>query len=120
MTTVFLSHQLIFVVMFCSPLLQRFDEFIFAFFSLEMTIKMVAMDVWGPRAYLADSWNWLDLFIVVAGAVEYGLPSINNLNLSPVRTIRVLRPLRAINRIPSEYIISHISNIYFIFPPMRV
>lgn len=81
---------------------QRFDEFIFAFFSLEMTIKMIAMGIYGKGSYLADSWNRLDLFIVFAGAVEYGLPNFNNINLSAVRTIRVLRPLRAINRIPSK------------------
>lgn len=74
---------------------------------------MVAMDVWGPRSYLADSWNWLDLFIVLAGALEYGLPNIINLNFSPVRTIRVLRPLRAINRIPSKYIFDHFSIPHF-------
>jgi hypothetical protein len=34
--------------------------------------------------------------------VEYALDT-QNLNLSAIRTIRVLRPLRAINRIPSEY-----------------
>lgn len=28
---------------------------------------------------------------------------VENLNLTAIRTIRVLRPLRAINRIPSEY-----------------
>ncbi|XP_074036001.1 voltage-dependent T-type calcium channel subunit alpha-1G isoform X2 [Leptinotarsa decemlineata] len=84
-------------------ILQMFDEFIFAFFSLEMTIKMIAMGVYGRGAYLADSWNRLDLVIVFAGAVEYGLP--NNLNLSPMRTVRVLRPLRAINRIPSMRIL---------------
>ncbi|XP_050514563.1 voltage-dependent T-type calcium channel subunit alpha-1G isoform X3 [Diabrotica virgifera virgifera] len=84
-------------------ILQRFDEFIFAFFSLEMTIKMIAMGVYGPGSYLADSWNRLDLFIVIAGAVEYGLP--NFINFSAIRTIRVLRPLRAINRIPSMRIL---------------
>ena len=35
-------------------------------------------------------------------AVEYGAQS-ENLSLSAIRTIRVLRPLRAINRIPSKY-----------------
>lgn len=80
---------------------QIFDDFIFAFFSLEMTIKMVAMGVLGPGSYLADSWNRLDLFIVLAGAIEYCL-NVENMNLSAIRTIRVLRPLRAINRIPSK------------------
>lgn len=34
-------------------------------------------------------------------AIEYGVDS-ENLSLSAIRTIRVLRPLRAINRIPSK------------------
>lgn len=47
--------------------LQMFDDIIFAFFSLEMTIKMVAMGIYGKGTYLADSWNRLDFFIVAAG-----------------------------------------------------
>lgn len=80
-----------------------FDDIIFAFFSLEMSIKMVAMGVYGKNTYLADSWNRLDFFIVLSGALEYCL-NMENLNLTAIRTIRVLRPLRAINRIPSKYL----------------
>lgn len=88
---------------FCSSslLLQIFDDIIFAFFSLEMSIKMVAMGVYGKNTYLADSWNRLDFFIVLSGGLEYCL-NMENLNLTAIRTIRVLRPLRAINRIPSK------------------
>ena len=39
---------------------------------------------------------------VSCSALEYCL-NTENLNLSAIRTIRVLRPLRAINRIPSKY-----------------
>ncbi|XP_055634559.1 voltage-dependent T-type calcium channel subunit alpha-1G isoform X4 [Toxorhynchites rutilus septentrionalis] len=85
-------------------ILQIFDDIIFAFFSLEMTIKIVAMGAWGKGTYLADSWNRLDFFIVLAGALEYCL-QVENLNLTAIRTIRVLRPLRAINRIPSMRIL---------------
>ncbi|XP_037293759.1 voltage-dependent T-type calcium channel subunit alpha-1G isoform X2 [Manduca sexta] len=85
-------------------ILQVFDDIIFAFFTLEMTIKMVAMGVYGHGTYLADSWNRLDFFIVMAGALEYAL-NVENINLSAIRTIRVLRPLRAINRIPSMRIL---------------
>lgn len=67
-----------------------------------MSIKMVAMGVYGKNTYLADSWNRLDFFIVLSGALEYCL-HMENLNLTAIRTIRVLRPLRAINRIPSKY-----------------
>ncbi|KAK7788591.1 hypothetical protein R5R35_010993 [Gryllus longicercus] len=82
-------------------ILEVFDELIFAFFTIEMAVKMTAMGAWGKGTYLADPWNRLDAFIVLAGALEYGL-NLQNLNLSAIRTIRVLRPLRAINRIPSE------------------
>ncbi|XP_050424042.1 voltage-dependent T-type calcium channel subunit alpha-1G isoform X2 [Adelges cooleyi] len=85
-------------------ILQVFDDFIFAFFSLEMIVKMIAMGAYGPSTYLADSWNRLDFFIVIAGALEYCL-NVENINFSAIRTIRVLRPLRAINRIPSMRIL---------------
>ncbi|XP_039290068.1 voltage-dependent T-type calcium channel subunit alpha-1G isoform X3 [Nilaparvata lugens] len=85
-------------------ILQMFDDFIFVFFALEMSVKMIAMGVYGRGTYLADSWNRLDFFIVVAGALEYCL-NIENMNLTAIRTIRVLRPLRAINRIPSMRIL---------------
>ena len=80
---------------------QLFDDFIFAFFTLEMLIKMIAMGVYGSGTYLADSWNRLDFFIVASGITEY-LLDMDSMNLTAIRTIRVLRPLRAINRIPSE------------------
>ncbi|KAH3871517.1 hypothetical protein DPMN_034720 [Dreissena polymorpha] len=92
--------------------LANFDHVIFAFFAIEMIIKVIAMGFWGELTYLADTWNRLDMFIVIAGFVdyvvnntlEYGIDS-ENLSLSAIRTIRVLRPLRAINRIPSMRIL---------------
>ena len=42
------------------------------------------------------------LFHKFFSALEYCL-DVEKLNLSTIRTVRVLRPLRAINRIPSEY-----------------
>ncbi|KOB72575.1 putative voltage-gated calcium channel alpha subunit [Operophtera brumata] len=71
-------------------ILQVFDDVIFAFFTVEMAIKMVAMGTYGHGTYLADSWNRLDFFIVMAGSLEYGL-NVENINLSAIRTIRVLR-----------------------------
>lgn len=83
-------------------LLKSFDHVIFIFFLMEMLIKMIAMGISNaPQAYLADYWNRLDFFIVIAGGLEYTL-DIGNVNLSAIRTVRVLRPLRAINRIPSK------------------
>lgn len=46
---------------------QAFDDFIFAFFAVEMVIKMVALGLFGQKCYLGDTWNRLDFFIVMAG-----------------------------------------------------
>ncbi|CAF3190743.1 unnamed protein product, partial [Rotaria sp. Silwood2] len=84
--------------------LQAIDHFIFAFFTIEMCVKMIAMGIFGKGTYLADAWNKLDCFIVVSGLIESIMPG-DNLSLSAIRTIRVLRPLRAINRVPSMRIL---------------
>ncbi|KAF0032584.1 hypothetical protein F2P81_014874 [Scophthalmus maximus] len=81
-----------------------FDAFIYIFFALEMVVKMVALGIFGRRCYLGDTWNRLDFFIVMAGMVEYSL-DLQNINLSAIRTVRVLRPLKAINRVPSMRIL---------------
>ncbi|OCT62923.1 voltage-dependent T-type calcium channel subunit alpha-1G isoform X2 [Xenopus laevis] len=85
-------------------ILQGFDDFIFAFFAVEMIIKMLALGIFGKKCYLGDTWNCLDLVIVVAGMLEYSL-DLQNVTFSAVRTVRVLRPLRAINRVPSMRIL---------------
>ncbi|NWT01382.1 CAC1H protein, partial [Mionectes macconnelli] len=85
-------------------ILEGFDDFIFAFFAVEMVIKMVALGIFGQKCYLGDTWNRLDFFIVMAGMMEYSLDG-HNVSLSAIRTVRVLRPLRAINRVPSMRIL---------------
>jgi len=49
--------------------LHVFDHLIFAFFAVEMVVRMTAMGVVGKKAYLAETWNRLDMFIVLAGYV---------------------------------------------------
>ncbi|XP_028830078.1 voltage-dependent T-type calcium channel subunit alpha-1I-like isoform X2 [Denticeps clupeoides] len=85
-------------------ILQAFDAFIYIFFAVEMVVKMVALGIFGHRCYLGDTWNRLDFFIVMAGVVEYSL-DLQNINLTAIRTVRVLRPLKAINRVPSMRIL---------------
>lgn len=46
---------------------QYLDHIIFVFFGIEMVIKLLAMGFWGKDTYLADTWNRLDMFIVIAG-----------------------------------------------------
>ncbi|XP_067830266.1 voltage-dependent T-type calcium channel subunit alpha-1I [Heptranchias perlo] len=85
-------------------ILQAFDDFIFIFFAMEMVVKMVALGIVGKKCYLGDTWNRLDFFIVMSGMVEYSL-DLQNVSLSAIRTVRVLRPLKAINRVPSMRIL---------------
>ncbi|KAK7929578.1 hypothetical protein WMY93_005973 [Mugilogobius chulae] len=84
--------------------LQALDDGIFIFFAGEMVVKMVALGVIGQSGYLGDTWNRLDFFIVLVGMLEYSLDG-HNVSLSAIRTVRVLRPLRAINRVPSMRIL---------------
>ncbi|XP_061701747.1 voltage-dependent T-type calcium channel subunit alpha-1H isoform X2 [Syngnathoides biaculeatus] len=85
-------------------ILQVLDDCIFAFFAVEMIIKMVALGIFGSNCYLGDKWNQLDFVIVMAGVLEYSLDG-QNASFSAIRTVRVLRPLRAINRVPSMRIL---------------
>ncbi|XP_066933924.1 voltage-dependent T-type calcium channel subunit alpha-1H-like isoform X2 [Clytia hemisphaerica] len=80
-------------------ILEGFETFIYAYFVAEMVIKIIASGLLGKQGYLSEGWNRLDCFIVVAGTFEliYGDGEF----LSSVRAVRVLRPLRAINRVPS-------------------
>lgn len=48
---------------------QVLDDCIFAFFAVEMVIKMVALGIFGSNCYLGDKWNQLDFVIVMAGLV---------------------------------------------------
>jgi len=47
--------------------LEVFDHVIYAFFVVEMLIKIVAMGFIGKQAYVGDWWNVLDLLIVIGG-----------------------------------------------------
>lgn len=48
-------------------ILTQIDHLIFGFFAVEMCIKILAMGFYGKDTYMADSWNRLDFFIVLAG-----------------------------------------------------
>lgn len=46
---------------------QVFDFFVFSFFLVEMTVKMVAFGVYGyQNSYLRNKWNKLDFVINIA------------------------------------------------------
>lgn len=62
-----------------------------------------ATDVLGGKGYLQSGWNRLDFIVVVESLVSLVLLEIGgagSFNISAVRSLRVLRPLRTINHLP--------------------
>jgi hypothetical protein len=76
-----------------------FDKFFAIMFTVEMVTKMFAMGVCGDGAYFSTGWNRFDSFIVIAGLIDF-IPGLEGGPLKSLRTFRVLRPLRAINKFP--------------------
>ena len=59
-----------------------------------MVAKVLALGLYGAsEAYLRDAWNIIDTIVVLMGWASLS-PSIGN--ISAMRTVRVLRPLRTI------------------------
>ena len=56
----------------------------------------------GCAGYWADGWNRMDFLIVTCGIIDF-LPGVESGALSALRTTRVLRPLRVVNRFPSTF-----------------
>lgn len=48
-------------------ILSYLDHVIYAFFLVEMIIKICAMGFYGKNTYMAETWNRLDFVIVIAG-----------------------------------------------------
>ncbi|KAG1668958.1 hypothetical protein FOA52_001002 [Chlamydomonas sp. UWO 241] len=69
-----------------------------ALFMAEAACKIFAFGfVFGKHTYLHDGWNILDFIVVISGILDFaGLG-----NYTAIRCLRVLRPLRAITKIPA-------------------
>ena len=50
-------------------ILKYLDHAIYVFFTVEMSIKIMAMGFTGKNTYMAETWNRLDFFIVFAGYI---------------------------------------------------
>lgn len=63
-------------------------------FTVEMVVKILALGLVGASgSYLRDPWNVIDFAVVVMGWLSLS-PSVQN--VSAMRSVRVLRPLRTI------------------------
>ena len=64
-----------------------------------MSLKIIAKGfIFGKNSYLKDPWNDLDFTIVSTGLLSKVLTS-SKLNLTGLRSFRVLRPLKTITNI---------------------
>ena len=82
-------------------------------FTVEMCTKIVAMGfVLHPDSYLRNAWNIMDFIVVVSGFLPMLMPKSeeethgkqSGLDLSTLRTFRVLRPLKLVSGVPSEWL----------------
>ena len=68
-------------------------------FTLECVVKVVAMGfLLDDSSYLKDGWNVMD-FVVVVVSLLSNIPGLGS-NVSALRVIRVLRPLRTLSMFP--------------------
>ena len=82
-----------------SPFLIMLDDVFLALYTIEMVFKIVGLGfICGPKTYLKDAWNILD-FIIVVSAYFSMMMSGSSVNLSALRSFRVLRPLKTISGI---------------------
>ena len=72
------------------------DSVITGLFMIEFVLKVVAMGfISGKGTYIKDGWNKLDFVVVVTGLASiFGFGKV-----SAIRTVRLLRPLRSINKV---------------------
>jgi hypothetical protein len=69
-------------------------------YSIEMSIKMVAIGFFQHKgSYLRDAWNWIDFIVVVSAWLQ--ILNVGGDGLGFLRTFRILRPLRTLNRFPA-------------------
>ena len=82
------------------------SEFVFtAIFTVELVLKvlafgLIANDLPDKKPYLKDSWNWLDLAVVLFAL----LANVNVLSsqiTKVFRLFRVLRPLKTVKSLPT-------------------
>jgi len=65
-------------------------------YTIEMVLKIIALGFFmRPFSYLRESWNILDFCVVVLGLFSLFIPGADN--ISAIKVIRILRPLRTIN-----------------------
>ena len=74
-------------------ILLSIDYFMTGAFTIEAIFKIIAFGFFFTRtSYLKDSWNILDFIIVISAITGFVLPE--GINISAVKSLRILRILR--------------------------
>lgn len=75
------------------------DDIFQYLYTIEMVVKIVSLGfVLNKGSYLRDAWNILDFVIIASGYLGMFLQG-SGVNLSVLRSFRVIRPLRTISSI---------------------
>eukprot|EP00198_Chlamydomonas_reinhardtii_P012109 XP_001701446.1 voltage-gated Ca2+ channel, alpha subunit [Chlamydomonas reinhardtii] len=93
-------------------ILFQIDYVYISIFTVEALLKIIAMGlVMEKKTYLRDGWNVLDFLVVVSGFVNLAVPT----NLTGIRTVRALRPLRTVNRVLVTTMLSSLPMLMDVF-----
>jgi hypothetical protein len=80
--------------------LEAAEQIFLYIYTLEMLFKILGLGFFLNRgSYLRDPWNLLDFVIVVSGYIPLLFSSGGGINLSGLRSLRVLRPLKTVTAI---------------------
>lgn len=76
------------------------DVVVTGFFTMELVLKVVVYGFLfnGDESYMKSSWNIMDFFIVVFSLISLAAKDVDLGVIKTFRMLRVLRPLRMINR----------------------
>ena len=79
------------------------DNYFLYFYTFECILKIIAFRFWASEdAYLKDTWNLLDFFVVIVGwilfIIENALNGTKISGLAGLRAFRILRPLKTVKR----------------------
>ena len=83
-----------------TPKYMNIADEVFQFaYTIEMVIKVLSMGfLFNKGSYLRDAWNILDFVIIASGYMSMFLQG-SGVNLSALRSFRVIRPLRTISSV---------------------
>jgi hypothetical protein len=91
-----------------TPSINRTADYVFqGIFVLECLLKVVSTGFLGHLGYWKNSWNRLDFFIIVVGALDLLVSALASdvQVLRVVRVLRMIRPLRLLNRFETLQVI---------------